>query len=566
MSALLKKWTSSIFSIGLFSVFVNLLMLTGPLFMLQIYDRVLGSRSVETLVALTILVALLYLIMGVLDHARGRIAARLGAGFQSDLDARVFDITMRQAISAEARSKPATGLQDLDAIQRLLSSQALFSFFDLPWTPVFLAAIFIFHPLLGVLAVSGGVVLVVVTLLNQWLTRQPVGRAAQTSVKADNTAESLRAQAEVIRGLGMNEKALNRWNASRSDALDAQILASDRTGIFTTMSKTLRFFLQSAMLALGAWLVLQNELTPGAMIAGSILLGRALAPVEQAIAQWGLVLRARQGRKNLAMLLGSTPPEAPRTVLPRPKAYLELSQVTVLPPGEKIATLRVISFRVEPGQALGVIGESASGKSTLARVLTGIWQPVSGKVRLDGASLDNYDQSNLGQYIGYLPQDVTLFEGSIAENIARLDPQPDSEKVIAAAKKADAHEMILKLPDGYDTQISASGGRLSGGQKQRIGLARAMFGDPVLLVLDEPNSNLDSHGGEALNAAIRATKAEGGAVIIMAHRPSGIAECDLVLHLDGGMVKAFGPRDEVLKGQVQNYAQIVGGLGTKDAS
>ncbi len=332
MSALLKKWAASIFSIGLFSVFVNLLMLTGPLFMLQIYDRVLGSRSVETLVALTILVAMLYLIMGVLDYARGRIAARLGAGFQSDLDARVFDITMRQAISADARSKPATGLQDLDAIQRLLSSPALFSFFDLPWTPIFLGAIFIFHPLLGVLAVGGGATLIIITLLNQKLTRQPVGRAAHTSTKADNTAEALRAQAEVIRGLGMNDKALNRWNASRTDALDAQILASDRTGIFTTMSKTLRFFLQSAMLALGAWLVLQNELTAGAMIAGSILLGRALAPVEQAIAQWGLVLRARQGRKNLAMLLGSTPPEAPRTELPAPKAYLELSQVTVLPP------------------------------------------------------------------------------------------------------------------------------------------------------------------------------------------------------------------------------------------
>ncbi len=566
MSGLMRKWVSSIVSIGIFSVFVNLLMLTGPLFMLQIYDRVLGSRSVETLTALVILVAILYLIMGILDYARGRIAARLGAGFQSDLDARVFDVLMRQAVSADARSRPATGLQDLDAIQRLFSSQALFSFFDLPWTPIFLAAIFIFHPLLGILAVGGGAVLILVTLLNQRLTRQPVGRAAQTSAKADNTAEALRAEAEVIRGLGMGDKALSRWHESRAAALDAQILASDRTGIFTTFSKTLRFFLQSAMLALGAWLVLQNEMTAGAMIAGSILLGRALAPVEQAIAQWTLVLRARQGQKNLAELLGSMPPEAPRTALPRPKAYLELSQVTVLPPMEKIATLRVISFRVEPGQALGVIGESASGKSTLARVLTGIWHPVSGKVRLDGAALDQYDPTSLGRYVGYLPQDVTLFEGSISENIARLDPQPDAEKVVEAAKKADAHDMILKLPEGYDTKISAGGGRLSGGQKQRIGLARAMFGNPVLLVLDEPNSNLDSHGAEALNTAIRAIKAEGGAVIIMAHRPSGIAECDLVLHLDNGMVKAFGPRDEVLKGQVQNHAQIVGGFDTKGAT
>ncbi|MBL4806380.1 MAG: type I secretion system permease/ATPase [Rhodobacteraceae bacterium] len=566
MSALLRKWWSSILSIGLFSVFVNLLMLTGPLFMLQIYDRVLGSRSVETLVALVVLVAILYAIMGVLDYARGRIAARLGASFQDNLDGRVFDILMRRAVSADERSRPATGLQDLDAIQRLLSSPALFAFFDLPWTPVFLAAIFIFHPLLGILAVCGGGLLIIITLLNQRLTRRPVGLAARASAKADITAESLRAQAEVIRGLGMHDQALNRWGESRSAALDAQILASDRTGVFTTLSKTLRLFLQSAMLALGAWLVLRNEMTAGAMIAGSIMLGRALAPIEQAIAQWPLVLRARQGQQSIALLLGASAPEPTRTKLPKPKAYVELSQVTVLPPGEKVATLRMVSFRVEPGQALGVIGESASGKSTLARVLTGIWPPISGKARLDGAALEQYGQTTLGNYIGYLPQDVTLFNGSIAENIARLDPNPDPEKVVLAAKKADAHDMILKLPDGYDTQISSGGGRLSGGQKQRIGLARAMYGDPVLLVLDEPNSNLDSHGGEALNAAIRAIKAEGGVVIIMAHRPSGIAECDLVLVLDGGMVKAFGPRDEVLKGTVQNYAQVVETISQKDVS
>lgn len=565
MAKVLRRWTGAIFSIGLFSVFVNLLMLTGPLFMLQIYDRVLGSRSEETLVALVILVAMLYAIMGALDFARGRIAARVGAGFQASLDDRVFDVLMRRAISPEERNRPATGLNDVESIQRLLSSPALFAFFDLPWTPLFLAAIFIFHPMLGVLAVSGGAVLILITVANQLMTRRHVAKAGATAAGASAIAESLRKEAELVRGLGMHDQALNRWSGKRTEALEANIAASDRTGGFTILSKTLRMFLQSAMLALGAYLVLQNEMTAGAMIAGSILLGRALAPIEQAIAQWSLVQRARQGRQSLAFLLGATPVVPAKTELPRPRAYLDLSQVTVVPPGDNMATLRVVSFRVEPGQALAVIGESASGKSTLARVLAGIWAPVSGKVRLDGATLDQYGSTALGRYIGYLPQDVALFDGTIAENIARLQSDPDAEKVIAAAKKADAHEMILQLSDGYDTKVSSGGGRLSGGQKQRIGLARAMYDNPVILVLDEPNSNLDAHGGFALDAAIRTIKAEGGAVIIMAHRPSGISECDIVLVLDKGLVKAFGPRDEVLQQQVQNYNQVSSEMSRKDA-
>ena len=301
------------------------------------------------------------------------------------------------------------------------------------------------------------------------------------------------------------------------------------------------------------------------MIAGSILLGRALAPVEQAIGGWPLVLRARQGWANLKALLDGTPEQADPTALPRPRANLEVNQLTVFPPEQQKASLRMLDFRLEPGEALGVIGVSASGKSTLARVLTGIWRPASGAVRLDGAALEHYEPDVLGSYIGYLPQDVVLFDGTVAENIGRLQREPDAAAVVAAAKKAGAHEMILGLPQGYDTPVSAGGARLSGGQKQRIGLARAFYGDPVLLVLDEPNSNLDAAGQDALNLAIRQAKAEGKVVIIMAHRPAGIAECDLILIIDGGVAKAFGPRDEVLKAHVRNYAQVAGRIAPEGA-
>ncbi len=562
ISAVIKRWNWSIFSIGVFSVFANLLMLTGPLFMLQIYDRVLGSRSQETLVALTLLVVLLYGIMGMLDFARGRIAAQIGAGVQDALDERVFAATLKRAVSAEARARPDSALQDLEAMQRLLASPALFAVFDLPWTPVFLFAIFTFHWQLGWLALGGGAILVVLTFLNQYLTRRPVLEASRDAAQAHALSESFRAQSEAVHGLGMQKAALSRWGKARAAALESATRAAHRTGFFTTLTKTLRLFLQSAMLALGAYLVLQNQMTAGAMIAGSILMGRALAPVEQAIGQWSLVQRARQGRKALSLMLGAIPEPPARTDLPRPRAYLELSKVTVVPPGENIATLRMVSFRVEPGQALAVIGESASGKSTLARVLTGIWPVVSGKIRLDGAALDQYNADDLGHYIGYLPQDVALFDGTISENIARLSEAPDSEKVIEAAKLADAHEMILKLPQGYDTKING-GARLSGGQKQRIGLARALYDNPVLLVLDEPNSNLDSHGGIALDKAIEGFKAKGGAVVIMAHRPSGIAACDLALVLSEGVVAKFGPRDEVIQAMTQNYRTIAGEMAPK---
>ena len=542
-------------TVALFSLFANLLMLTGPMYMLQVYDRVLGSRSEETLIALSLLVVVLYGVMGILDYTRRRIMARVGATFQESLDRRVFDAVVRKsAVAPDMRTQ--SGLADLESIQRFLTSPVLLAFFDLPWTPIFIVGIFMFHPMLGWLAVGGGLLLVLIALANQFLSRRPQLRAGQAGQAASVMSDQLRIEAEMVQSMGMRDAAFDRWQAARSTALGAQIQATDVSGGFASLTKTLRLFLQSAMLGLGAYLVLQNEMTPGAMIAGSILLGRALAPIESMLNQWPLVQRASKGWQALAELLGAVPPEHERTPLPKPKARLVAKALTVVPPNEKTAALRGLNFDLPPGHALGVIGPSGAGKSTLARCVTGVWRPAGGSIRLDAAALDQYDPSVLGDHIGYLPQRVQLFDGTIAENIARLSSQPDATNVVAAAKKADAHEMILELPDGYDTRINASQQRLSGGQIQRIGLARALYGDPVLLVLDEPNSNLDNEGNQALNAAIRAMKAAGQSIMIMAHRPAAIQECDLLLMLENGQRAAFGPKDEVLKSVVKNHQQI----------
>ena len=548
-------------TIAVFSTVVNGLMLVAPLYMLQVYDRVIPSRSQETLVALTVLIAALFAVMGILDYVRARIAARIGTTFQSRLDARVFRANLRRSVLSSERSKPASGLKDVEAVQRLTGSPVLFAVFDMPWAPLFLIAIYSFHPYLGHLALVGMTLLVLATVLNQLLTRKPEMEATSATLQGDAFAETIRQQGEMIQALGMREAVLTRWQKMRTRALEAQLASGDRVGQFSTLTKTFRFFLQSAMLGLGAYVVLRGEMSAGAMIAGSILLGRALAPVEQAIGGWPLVQRARQAWSNLTKLLESTPDQDQPTALPRPRGRLEVQGLTMVPPEHSKPSLRGLDFALKPGQALGVIGASASGKSTLARAITGVWRPYSGTVRLDGAPLQHYEPDVLGSYVGYLPQDVVLFDGTIAEYIARMEAKPDPAAVVAAAKKAGAHEMVLDLPQGYDTPVMAGGSRLSGGQKQRIGLARAFFGDPVLLVLDEPNSNLDSYGQDALNLAIRQAKAEGKAVVIMAHRPAGIAECDLILIVENGVAKAFGPRDEVLKAHVRNYAQVAGGIG-----
>ncbi|MDO8883584.1 type I secretion system permease/ATPase [Pseudotabrizicola sp.] len=560
--ALIKRETRSLLVAAVvFSVFVNLLMLTGPLYMLQVYDRVLGSRSEATLVALSILMVGLFLAMGVLDHARSRLLARIGARLQARLDRRVFQAALARASVAPSDPLAASAQRDLEAMQRFWTSPIAAAVMDLPWTPLFLAAIFVFHPLLGWLALSGGAILVVLALANQLLGKEPVLRANAATVAAERMADRLKADAELLRSLGMSDAAFRRWSGARTNALASGLESADLGGRFSSTTRALRMMLQSAILGLGAWLVLQDQLTAGAMIAASIVMGRALAPIEQAIGQWAVLARAREGRQNLLRLLSTQPIEAPRTALPRPKALLEVEGLSLVLPGSQTPVLRNISFRLEPGQALGIIGPSGAGKSTLGRAIVGALRPTAGKIRLDGAELAQYDPDVLGSYFGYLPQSVSLFDATVAENIARLAPQPDAEKVVAAARAAAANDMILKLAKGYDTPLTSVGGQLSGGQVQRVGLARALYGNPVLLVLDEPNSNLDNDGSMALNAAIRQIKAAGGSVIVIAHRPAAIQECDLLLVIEDGQRRAFGPRDEVLRDKVKNHTELVRSKG-----
>ena len=533
-------------AIGLFSAFVNLLMLTGPLFMLQVYDRVLTSRSEATLVALIGIVAFLFLMLGLLDHARARVLARAGARFQARLDSRVLGaILTRAGRSAGARSAPATGLHDLEAMQRFASGPGPFAFFDAPWTPIFLAAIFAFHWLLGALAIVSGVLLLALALVTQARTARLQREAGEAVVRAAYFVEQVRAGGETVRGLGMRGATTARSGALRTAALGKTLAVSDRGGAYAAVSRTLRLFLQSLMLGLGAWLAIRGEVTPGIMIAASILLGRALSPIDQAVGQWPVLQRALQARRSLARLLETTPEEPVRTPLPKPQALLEASNLVVVPPGAEAPVVRGVSLRLAPGTVVGIAGPSASGKSTLARALVGVWMPAAGKVTLGGAALDQYGEETLARHVGWLPQEVVLFEGTVAENIARLAPEPDADAVVKAAEQAGAHEMILALPGGYDCQVAAGGAALSGGQRQRIALARALYGEPVVAVLDEPDAHLDATGAAALNQAVRALKARGGAAVIIAHRPGAFALCDMVYVMEYGQVRPAEPQDGV---------------------
>ncbi len=548
-----------VITVGFFSIFMNVLMLTGPLFMLQTYDRVLPARSESTLLALAILMAFMFAIMGLLDWARGRLLNRMGAEFQARLDRRVFSALLKRSVSEQAiDEKTGAGqqLKDLEALNRFYASPVFASLFDAPWVPVFLIGLGFFHPWIGALAVGGGIILGLSALLNQMTTRTPSVKAAVSGFQSDHYADQLRDEAETIRSLGMQSNAFEKWAKSRQKALAMSVQSVDKGGMFATVSRTFRLFLQSAMLCLGAWLVLRGEISPGVMIAASILMGRALQPIEILIGQWPVVQRAMRAWGHLADLLSQVPEDRPTVELPHPRARIAVHGVSVVPPGGTLPVLRNVSFAINPGEAVGVIGPSGAGKSTLGRCLTGVWPLSAGKITLDGAPLDQYHPEKLAEYIGYLPQRVALFDGTVAENIARLAQTFDSARVIKAAQRADAHEMILRLSDGYNTPLHAAGTRLSGGQIQRIGLARALYGDPVLLVLDEPNSNLDNEGSAALNRAVQVMKSDGRAVLIMAHRPSAIQECDRLLVLEDGQRKAWGPREQVMSDMLANVRVI----------
>ena len=508
-------------------------MLTGPLFMLQVYDRVLTSRSLATLVALVVIVTFLFVNMGILDHARGRVLARAGARLQTRLDSRVLRAILSRSTSPAERSRPANGLRDLESIQRFASSSGPFAFFDAPWTPVFLFALFMFHWTLGVMAVFSGCLLLVIALLNQKGTARLQEDLREASGRSGYFIEQMRAGGETVQGLGMQDAVISRSGALRDTVLDRTLEASDRGGFFNVTSKTLRLYLQSMMLGLGAWLVLLGDITPGVMIAASILLGRALAPIDQAVGQWPLLQRTLAAYRSLATLLTETPPEMARTALPAPRAILEARNLMVAAPGARYAAVRGASVRLEPG-AGGRYRGSVGVRQVHVRARAGrSVAPDGGAVRLDGAELDQYGPE-LGRHIGYLPQEVTLFDGSVAENIARLSPDADDEAIVEAAKRTGAHEMILGLPDGYDFQVSAGGAALSGGQRQRIALARAFYGSPVVVVMDEPDSNLDAEGTMALARAVEDHKKRGGSAVIVAHRHGAFAQCDTVYLMEAG--------------------------------
>jgi PrtD family type I secretion system ABC transporter len=549
--ALRRQSRGLYWAVAFFSFFVNLLMLTGPLYMLQVYDRVLVSGSVETLVSLSLIVVFLYGLMGVFDVVRVRISARIAARFQIAAQHRVFDAALRQR-RHQPDAPPTRALANLDIIKRCIASPILMAVFDLPWAPIFFAAIFIFHPVLGFLSIAGALALIAITVVNQILSHRSQIASDQAEAQSDRIATQILEEAEAVQALSMQQNAFDQWQSVRQISTDSSLRAIDITGGFSVLTKTLRLLLQSAMLGVGAGLVLSGQMTAGGMIAGTILLARALSPIETLLNQWPLAQRGRHAWVALAELLGRVSLPCKKTVLPKPLAHLQMDNAIVAPPGERKVVLRGVSFKLEPGEAMGVIGPSGSGKSTLARVLTGAWPLAGGALRIDGVSLDQYDATVVGRYVGYLPQRVRLFDGTVAQNIARLAANPVDEAVIEAARTADAHDMILKLPNGYNTRIQANSTLLSGGQLQRIGLARAVYGDPVIVVLDEPNSSLDAEGSVALNRAIRTLKATGKSVLIMAHRPAAIQECDILLVLDAGRQTAFGPKKEIMAQMLKN--------------
>lgn len=551
IAAALAACRTALIGVGLISMVTNILMLTGPLFMLQIYDRVLTSRSVPTLVALLLLVAGLFVFMGVLELIRSRILVRVGFRLDRVLNARVFQ-TVLNFRSKRAGANGTQSLRDLDQVRQFISGPGPLAFFDMPWAPVYFAVIFMFHWWLGLVALGGAIILLSLSLINEFAARKPLAQASAETIKSFATAEAGRRNAEVLGAMGMEQVYFQRWNTERQNALASHTRASDVAGTLSSVTKVARLFLQSLMLATGAYLALQQIVTPGVMIAASIILSRALAPVEQAIGNWRAFVGARQSAQRIRGALEALPESAKRMELPEPKGALKVQKAYAAAPGLREPVLKGVNFKLEPGDALGVIGPSASGKSTLARTLVGVWPLLRGNVRLDGAALDQWDPLQLGRNIGYLPQDVELFDGTVEENIARFDPDRASEDIVAAAQKAGVHDLILNLADGYGTRIGEGGSVLSAGQRQRVALARALYGNPKLIVLDEPNSNLDSEGEAALTEAILSLRKEGATVVVMAHRPSAIAAVNLLLVLREGKQAGFGPKDEVLKEHVQH--------------
>lgn len=547
LAAAFRACRGALVGVGLVSSIINLLYLTGSFFMLEVYDRVLPSRSLPTLVGLAVLVGVLYAFQGLLDLIRSRVLIRIGASIDETLNGPVFRAMVRLPLIAGDRADSVQPLRELDQLRSFMSGMGPAALFDLPWMPIYLAICFVFHPLIGWTATIGAALLVAMTALTEVTTRRPTREAAGFGSARHVLAEAGRRNAEVLGAMGMAGRVAAQWGETNRLYMASQRRAADRIGGIGAISKVLRMLLQSAVLGVGAWLVVRGEATGGIMIASSILTSRALAPVELAIANWKGFIAARQSWTRLTDLFAMSPDERQRTALPKPAVALAVEAVSAAPPGRNRLVVQDVAFALRAGQGLGVIGPSASGKSSLARLLVGVWRPVRGKVRLDGAALEQWTPEALGAEIGYLPQTVELLAGTVAQNISRFDPDPSADAIVAAARAAGVHDLVLRLPDGYETEIGEAGGALSAGQRQRVALARALFNDPFLVVLDEPNSNLDAEGEAALTQALLSVRARGGIVVVVAHRPSALAGLDMLLVMAEGRAQAFGPKEEVLK-------------------
>lgn len=532
--------------IAIFSIFINILMLTGPLYMLQVYDRVLISASVPTLVSISILMVGMFAFMGFLEFCRSRVLLRVADKVEKDLGGRTFDAWMTQGLAGKSAARMAP-LNDIATLRQFLAGNAPGTFFDIPWVVIYIAVIFALHWMLGVMAVIGTLIILALAIYNEVSTRKPQTEAMKFRRAEQTFAQQSHRNSDAIVAMGMGGNMRGRWQGlNQQGAADAQ-LAGDRAANAASATKAFRMIVQSGILGLGGYLAVKQVVTPGTMIAGSIILGRALAPVQMSIGQWRSFNAAREAYQRLNAFYDLVPEESDSLRLPEPTGVIDVEHVFAGPPGAQQAVLSDLNFSLKPGDGLGVIGPSAAGKSTLARLMVGIWTPQKGAIRLNGASFDQWNRNELGPHIGYVPQEVELFDGTIAENISRFMPDATPDKIVAAAQMADVHEMILKFEDGYDTRLGEGGAVLSGGQTQRIALARAVYGQPKLLVLDEPNSNLDSDGDAALSRAIHLLRKAGSTVIIMAHRPSAIMAVDTLLMLKDGRQVAFGPKDDVLQ-------------------
>jgi ATP-binding cassette subfamily C protein EexD len=545
LQAALKACKGSFISVGIFSLFVNALMLVPTFYMLQVYGRVVTSGNITTLVMLSIIMTILVVTMGSLEWIRSRIMVRVSTKLDVLLSRDVYRASFKRALESGGMDASAQSLNDLTGLRHFMTGNGLFAFFDAPWLPIYIAVMFMFHPYYGWVAIGSGIMLLILAYFNEKRTSKALADANKEHISATlQTTKNLR-NAEVIESMGMLNTLIQRWSFRQRKVLFLQSQASDKGGVISATSKTFRMLIQSLILGLGAYLAVNHEISPGLVIAGSILLGRALAPIDIIIGSWKGFIAARGQYNRLNDVLDKLKAEPERMSLPAPKGSIVVDNLIVVAPGGKTPIIRGISFGVPAGSVVGIIGPSASGKSTLGRALMGVWTPQHGTVRLDGADISHWGKDELGPYLGYLPQDIELFEGTISENIARF-AEIDAKKVVQAAQIAGVHEMILHLPEGYDTVIGSEGVNLSGGQRQRVGLARAIYGTPKLILLDEPNSNLDEVGERALTAAIQQLKATGATIFVITHRTSILAQLDRLLVMQDGSLSMYGPRDQVM--------------------